>query len=817
MTRIPRSACSTFAAFAVALALGCKGGGNTPDVAPPVTGNLEVAGTAGLGIIQQGQVTGYEWKGGSWVQEGAATTDASGQYHVTLSDYSGGSVKVTVAAGPSAQMVWNGPTGGGHSFGTPEPMATGLALATILAPQTGPSVAQVPVTPYTTMAEALVEAGGVRSGAAIDAAFARISGLVGFDVARTAVKDLTRATVMAGATEAEQRAALCNAALATVRGRTLADVVQSLAQSAADGKLGSADAFGIRNLLQAWRDSLADSAIAANLSALAVVDAQLQTVLVDKAAQSGNLNLAAPASSSLAPLDAAKKLVSDARSLANNIAATDFTTPEQALGVDLNGATTVINRDTAAMVQALELGVKQAVTAVGTAESLRTAMTSGPATYPVTVTDQGRTLGTLTLTASNPSAVQIHLAGTLAGVGPDARSLAVDVTLATTLDLAAFNLTPGALGTPQTAFQAQIQASLDDGAVQLGITQGTLALEADAAALSTGGLLLKSFDMTDLTLRLAAAGAVFTGQGSIEFVGMKSGAAQDSLDAFNALGLREVLGLKKILLNGGFTVNGKTVTTELGFYLNDADTFDLWSYLGSRNTVDYTLYDPLSPSQCEAIRAALGAQVAGTGWSLDYGYTSATSTYATCGRSLSTTFYPDPAPLLAVYDPKSVVLQQPGIKSGDTVRNASVFISYDGYSYWSDLHGTVEHANPETSSSFAKMTFYANFELTSIPGIPASKVSLVVNRNALTGGTAAFAIRWGADQYTFSFTDMDLATRSGSLTISNNQGVSLQLKNVNTDLLTGELYVGTTKVADVKTVSGGIKITYSDGTFETLQ
>jgi hypothetical protein len=810
-------------AFTLVVGLGCSGGGGSSTSNPPQPGtSLAVSGSAGLGTVQQGVVMAYEWKGGTWTQEGQGTTDATGQYSLSLSGYAGGSVKVALTGGSATQMVWNGPTGQGHTFGTAEAAPTGFTLATLLGPQTGTSVTGVPITPYTTAAAAMVEAAGDRSAAGITGAFAKMSALVGFDVASTAVKDLSKADAMTAATDSEQRAALFAGALGYIKGHTLPDTIQGLAQDAAQGVLGASNPLPAQDLLAAWRNALADPNMSAHLSSGAIVNAQLQTVLVDKAVKSGSLSLAVPTASTLAPLDAAKKLVSDTRSLANNIGGTDLSTPEQAIGVDVNSASSLVGRNTGAMFQTFQIGVEQALDALGSLASLRQALAAnGTVTYPLTLTDQGRTLGTLTLTASNPSALKLTLAGTLPAIGPDSHDLTVDVELDSNLDLSALNPVKGPSGTSQTSFQADVRAMLDNTVVKVGIAGGTLSMDADLSAIDTAGLGIRSLSLTDLTLSLATADASFTGQGSVDFVPLVSGVNSQTSRIFATLGMRQPLSIAKLVLDGTFTAKGKTLSAELGFYLNDAATFDLWSFLTSKEETKVTLMDRVSADQIAAVANVVSGTVATLPtWTVSYGVNDDATTFGQIDApDLPAPVTTDPALLLAAFDPTQMLRDDFDDQSDVTVSSRSVQITRntDG-SYSSQVEGSFQSNFTETSDSFAKMTFYANFELDSIPGIPDSKVSLVVNRDALTGGSAAFALRWDTNQYTFSFTDLDLARKTGTLTINNNQGVSLQLKNLNTDTLSGELYVGTTKVGDIAAVSGqGIKITYSDGSFETLQ
>jgi len=240
--------------LALTLACGGGGGGSTTNI-PPAPSTNAISGAAAKGIIQNGAVTAYELVGGGWAQIGTATTDTTGAYSLTATGYKGGVVKVTITAGSGSRMVWDGPTGNGHTFGTAEPVTSDFSMSAVLPSLGSSGTTSAPITPYTNMAESLVEAALASTTATTaQTAIARVNVMVGFDVSTTPVVDPTNATAMAAATPTAQQAAAMSAAICTfVTGSgTAASAVTKLAASFAGGGFTSASQIPILSLV-AWQ------------------------------------------------------------------------------------------------------------------------------------------------------------------------------------------------------------------------------------------------------------------------------------------------------------------------------------------------------------------------------------------------------------------------------------------------------------------------------------------------------------------------------------------------------------------------------------
>ncbi len=203
-------------------------------------------------------------------------------------------------------------------------------------------------------------------------------------------------------------------------------------------------------------------------------------------------------------------------------------------------------------------------------------------------------------------------------------------------------------------------------------------------------------------------------------------------------------------------------------------------------------------------------------YSPDYGYYGYYGYYGSCGEGYEESY----AAFAAIYDPVAA-LQQLVLLPGSEVLEAGVSVGkYDKGSY-SDLSGRLRLADySDVATSFMQLKVSASLALSGIEGLPEARAAVVVDRNQFKGGNASLLVKWGDEQYSFQLDDVDVEQQTGALTVTSPLGVSLQLKDIAIadKSGTGALYVGSTKVADVKTLdSGAIKISYIDGTFETLQ
>jgi len=246
-------------AIAISTALTACGGGGGSSSSSSTPSTYTVSGTAAKGVIQKGIVTAKEYVNGTWNTVGTSLTDDNGDYSLLLSGYAGGILKIEITAGSNTTMKCDGSSGcGDAAFGQSVALPQSFSMSAILPTVSTPSLTNIPVTPYTNMAAALAETNLARSTdkkAAVTDALAKVTNLAGFDVAKTPAIDIT-ASDISGESATAQRAATMAAALMsfTSDSKSIADVIQELADSIKDGTLDSNDEITPTELEQSWVD-----------------------------------------------------------------------------------------------------------------------------------------------------------------------------------------------------------------------------------------------------------------------------------------------------------------------------------------------------------------------------------------------------------------------------------------------------------------------------------------------------------------------------------------------------------------------------------
>jgi hypothetical protein len=280
------------------------------------------------------------------------------------------------------------------------------------------------------------------------------------------------------------------------------------------------------------------------------------------------------------------------------------------------------------------------------------------------------------------------------------------------------------------------------------------------------------------------------------------------------------LTLKKVSLSGTFTLGtGEILKADLGINLANADAFDIQAFLNAGSMISPWAENILTDAQIQSLKSAFGIPFSAQNWNIS-AYVdpqwNSNSAYIFDGTTYKQI---DPAMVFAVIDPGSYWQAQFAGNPGSSVLARYLYASTYNGTTSSYLGASIQLGSvPETTSQFLQVGLTMDFELTGVTGLQPAKIALSANRSSLTGGDLTLGVSWGTSQYTFTFSGVDVAAKTGALTIANGQGTSLVLKDINTGSATGAIYVGSTKVADVQQISNGlIKISYLDGTFETLQ
>ena len=417
----------------------------------------------------------------------------------------------------------------GASFGQSVALGSDFALDAVLPNLT--STSNIPITPYTHMAAAMIESQLAAdpttvTAEAVTSALSKVSTLAGFDVAATKVIDITDATQLAAASDDEKMAAVRGAAIMELTSEQLpiAAVLKSLASSFADGAFSANDSISITALANAFDAVMAESELTANLGETVKTALQASVAQIKgQIASDGSYTPVANPNATLSAENQGKALIRDTRSFIYNIInqadSGKFDQPLEALGVHIDDAAEVFNRDTAAMTEILGLGIEQMQEALSNDDTLRaTLQANGSASKQVTVTSNGKTLGTLTLTATNYDAVKMSLKGTLQGEQSNGRSVVVDLQAQTNVDLKL--LSDDGSSSSQTILNMVLNGTLSDGSTSLNIDSNTL------ATLSVGfdskadnlGKVVTSVKLDELVAHITSAGATFDGSLGLELI-----------------------------------------------------------------------------------------------------------------------------------------------------------------------------------------------------------------------------------------------------------------------------------------------------------
>ena len=314
-----------------------------------------------------------------------------------------------------------------------------------------------------------------------------------------------------------------------------------------------------------------------------------------------------------------KALIRDTRSFIYNIINQadkgDFDQPLDALGVNIDAAADVFDRDTAAMTEILGLGIEQMQETLANDDTLRaTLKDTGVASKQVTVSANGKPLGTLTLSASNYHAVSMHLTGSLRGEQSNGRRVEVDLAVDSNVDLA--KLSENGNSSSQTSLNMLLSGSLSDGSTSLTIDSGTI-----NAVLSAGidgesdnlDQVVTSLTLSDLVAHIVSAGATFDGTAAFALI-----RPSDTVSSYLYEDTAN-LTLKNVALSGAFvTAEKESMKASVELNLLNADTFDLLAFLNGEDVLEVHLDDALSDIKVAALRAATHVASA-SGWNINYG------------------------------------------------------------------------------------------------------------------------------------------------------------------------------------------------------
>ena len=353
---------------------------------------------------------------------------------------------------------------------------------------------------------------------------------------------------------------------------------------------------------------------------------------------------------------------------------------------------------------------------------------------------------------------------------------------------------------------------------------GTLSARIKAAVTSSSDITtFKSLSLDDLDLTLQSTEGTFTGQAGFKLV------PSSNLSVYFYDGL-PLLSLDTVSLKGNVTTTaGESVALNVALDVENSDSFDLLAFLNSEKVINYSESNVLTEAQAQAIRQASLVASVTSGWAVNY---KATNTYQdgalvhnetaeSIDSAQNVTNNESYAAFAAIYDPQAVIASKFTSFPSAVVSKARVHVLGSGDTYkGSTLTGLVDLGSYETSDNYLKGELTTTLDISGVTGLPSSKVHAWVKRDKLTGGSADLLITLNGDNYDFYMQDVNVTNGKGKLTVTSPNGTKMVLTgvNINSGKAEGTIYVDDVQVATVTTLkSGMIKISYTDGTMESLQ
>lgn len=801
-------------AIATLMLAGCGGGGSSS--ADGGVAATKVSGVAAKGIIKYALVTAYELDAqGNIVRTvGNSETDATGKYSLTIgSSYAGGPIKLelTPKSDGSTLMVCDVATGCGTgiAFGQDYPLPPAFALAAYQ-PSVSKTNATVTsqITPYTNMVAAnvqsAVQAGATLNNDLVSLATSKISTLVGVNISTTEPVDITNASAVAAASANSLQYGAFNAAIGDIAfadGNGFASGVQAAAEAFADGQFDSSDAVTIADITTAVQTEVTTAptlSTTTNTAGTASVTDQL-TVISDSTT-SGTYTPAATATATMTPLAQAKALVSQTRTWVTQIAA--LQTPATAFGNNVSIAGAVLNSNSAVLGGVFGQMLGQALNTVQMAAASTAGLAKQTYTYPINywngtamVSGSGSVVvsvasnGTLTLTLPSTVTAGVTTAGTVTTtipssiLGVQTTSLNLGTTNAMTVTGAASMSTP-------TASSITINNATLNLALKTAINSSTLGnSESNIASLGIDG---------DITM--AANGVSFNGTGTFAMV------------ANNVANAVKPFSLSKIALSGTFTDNTTTpassANASASVTFNNAATFDVIGLLSHQPVVWVGTWQPGDPFGIAPAYAN-----AFSGDTLMYGYYDSYSNQ-TCGQGAVNGW----GCASGDYFGLTTKIQSAFSASYPTANGIqNAWANYDA-TYGTNYGGMLTFPDFESASNFANVTVTVSSNV-ALAGNPAATLTVTANRTAYGSSAKPFAgdvvALLAFNGQSVKFQASNTGTTAGTLTITNPDGVAMVLSGT-AGSTTGTVSASGTQVGTISASGGITTITYTDGSFESL-
>jgi hypothetical protein len=767
----------------------CSSGGD--DAAAPSASGAVVSGGVQKGIIAAGVVSAYGITDGavSATPIAATTTDENGQYSLTLPAGYAGAVKVKITAAADTTMKCDIPTGcSGDSlvaFGEDYPLPAGFNLSALVPVVTNGATVSANISAMTDMAAArvqqLADGGPGFSADLIAAQNSQVGDLFGLtSLLVYEVVDITNPDAVAGASDADRKAAMLSAALlsAALAETGATDLVAAMASlndsfTTYEGQLiaNDTDADGgqiismqdvtaqMVAVLGAVKTRATEMEVTLDLAALesstgaalAVLDDPEQTPPSDTTVTTAEPSPTVASSELLKT----KALVADLRDLAYATSESDSAAGKLMLGaeqfkVQLDTAALASSLDTEAVLEAASYAV-QAI-AMTWAEDIFPVVDGLAGTYTKDVlTDVFWTAG-----------------------GPVQNFVRIDVVVTKNSDGYTFAV--------NNEDMAGVAVALT--AVMTGVVEITEDVASMAAVLTDAKVALAGTVGNGAVALTIAEGSYVSIDGNFDETGTEDTTGWSSHATFkvNSVGLdlvAELQQLASVKVTNPVAFNGQVIFTATNI---NADFVEVGS----------SSQDPMAGVWQESDSETV------------------TSSFATANLTLSGAFadslsHSFAATLLVVADGTGFELLQTDTWSQD----------------WSD--GNYSSAGDSTTSAetgFVKLGFTLTMDA-ALPGLSeAAKVTITGDRTTFADGSATVELAYEGKRFVAegAFTrQVETGVVSGTVTITNQDNVELTFNVAADQSVAGTITVADQVYANVTQLSDGmIKTTYTDGLFEVF-
>ena len=824
----------------LALSLGGCGGGGGGGSAPSVsdlsnlsgTSGVSMNGTAAKGIIKSGNVIAEELdsSGTALRTVGNATTAADGSYAINVnSDYEGGPIQITISADANTEMKCDIPVGcGTRSDDIPDTNTSidfaewykpgSLTMTALVAEAATNDTINVNVTPYTDLAARRAKASGTLDATAVYNANSEVSNLLGgIDILNTKAIDITDARAISGSSPTEIAYAAFGAAIAALADASqgapdIDGVLQTLSDSFAGGTIAADDSGSANDAqvisLQELIDEAEGAFTQAGITDTSSVLASLQASVVSANAGNGIIDPEPSSTAGSAALTKVKALIGDVRTWGTVIDAESKSKGDAfAQQVELASAASDMSREfligpaLGAAIDAIVLNLEGTFTgselsgyglgfSSGTISSSNGVFTinngvigEGSVNMSVSIPEDGATASSsITLGITSAS-----FRSAAADADINAGTIVLNLASPYTIDYAAIDT--------DTAPDPDISGASIDVDISLTQKQNDSGAVLDAQVTFAGAL---SATLVNPIKDATTGDYSWITPSTLALSGEISSSAGHSMDASFTVNISNASTFAPL---GKLPVG--TVTPNIVTWTN-SDT----DGASGEDTFTFNLPDNHTTSISTYWSSADNSVTVTYTYSTGYSYPSDWGTYNSFAdaRDAITQTYP------AMYSITGEGWYYVDLSSADFSVNGSA-------SGW--LFNPTYNLEGAEDNQWLDADVGLSFSL-QLDDMPEARVSVTGDRTGFDDGTATITIAFGTRQIVINGTITDASTTdntvTGNIVITNQDGVTMTITpNADNDYQTGTIEYNGTKYADIEKLSNGlVKITYINGTFETL-